>query len=160
MDQCCQILQTKNQNLGKFVKVLQWKMSVFFSTSLSILRPNAVFCGHSVHFEVIWYIFPVLVCCTEKNLATLEWMAHHPTFVRLQRRIVFKMRSFIYSSQDFYDSKIYHAHCCRSDEKYTAAADDANKQSKKTRIARYLTVQLTKVGGGLYQNGGKYTKWP
>jgi hypothetical protein len=26
-----------------------------------------------VHLVVIWYIFPVLVCCTEKNLATLLW---------------------------------------------------------------------------------------
>jgi hypothetical protein len=37
----------------------------------SIVRPNVIFCGRLVHFVVIWYIFPVLVCCTEKNLATL-----------------------------------------------------------------------------------------
>jgi hypothetical protein len=30
-----------------------------------------VFCGHLKHFMVIWYIFPILVCCTKKNLATL-----------------------------------------------------------------------------------------
>jgi hypothetical protein len=26
--------------------------------------------GHLVYFVVIWYIFPVLVCCTKKNLAS------------------------------------------------------------------------------------------
>jgi hypothetical protein len=25
-----------------------------------------------VYFMAIWYIFPVLVCCTQKNLATLH----------------------------------------------------------------------------------------
>jgi hypothetical protein len=29
------------------------------------------FYGHLVYFMVIWYIFPVLVCCAIKNLATL-----------------------------------------------------------------------------------------
>jgi hypothetical protein len=29
------------------------------------------FNGHLVQFVVIWYIFPILVCCTKKNLATL-----------------------------------------------------------------------------------------
>jgi hypothetical protein len=27
--------------------------------------------GHEVYFMFIWYIFPVLVCCINKNLATL-----------------------------------------------------------------------------------------
>jgi hypothetical protein len=30
------------------------------------------FNGHLVQFVVIWYIFPILVCCTKKNLATLS----------------------------------------------------------------------------------------
>jgi hypothetical protein len=30
-----------------------------------------LFCRHFVYFMVIWYIVPVLVCCTKKNLATL-----------------------------------------------------------------------------------------
>jgi hypothetical protein len=58
------VYQTKNSNLGKFWKVLQWKMLVFFVAILSISRPNGVFNGHLVHFVVIWNIFPVLVCCT------------------------------------------------------------------------------------------------
>jgi uncharacterized membrane protein YesL len=38
----------------------------------SILLPFSIFCGHLLYFVVIWYIFPVLVCYTNKNLATLE----------------------------------------------------------------------------------------
>jgi hypothetical protein len=30
-----------------------------------------LFYDHLVHFVGIWYIFPILVCCTKKNLATL-----------------------------------------------------------------------------------------
>jgi hypothetical protein len=37
----------------------------------SILWLRSTFFGLSVYFIIIWYIFPVLVCCTEKNLATL-----------------------------------------------------------------------------------------
>jgi hypothetical protein len=55
--------QTQRTNLGKFLKVLQWNMSVDFMT---------IWCGQLVYCMVIWYIFPVLVCCTEKNLATLD----------------------------------------------------------------------------------------
>jgi hypothetical protein len=57
--QCCQMVyfQTKNPDLGKFWKVLQWKTLVFFSIILSILRPNVVFYGHLLHLVVIWYIF-------------------------------------------------------------------------------------------------------
>jgi hypothetical protein len=42
-----------------------------FMTIWSILRPIGIFYGHLVYFLVVWYIFPVLVCCTKKNLATL-----------------------------------------------------------------------------------------
>jgi hypothetical protein len=51
--------QTKNPSLGKFY-------------------------GQMVYFMVIWHIrwsfgifFPVLVCCTEKNLATLPQTVNH-----------------------------------------------------------------------------------
>jgi hypothetical protein len=36
-----------------------------------ILCPFGIFCGHLVYFVSIWYIFPVLVGCTKKNLAAL-----------------------------------------------------------------------------------------
>jgi hypothetical protein len=35
----------------------------------NILRPHRNFL---VYFVIIWYIFPVLVCRTKKNLATLD----------------------------------------------------------------------------------------
>jgi hypothetical protein len=64
--------QTKNPNLGKFWRVLQWKMFAF-------LCPFGLFYGHWKHFMTIWYILwsfgtflPVLVCCSKKNLATLR----------------------------------------------------------------------------------------
>jgi hypothetical protein len=38
----------------------------------SILQYIVIFYGHLVEFVVIWYIFPVLVFCTKKNLATLQ----------------------------------------------------------------------------------------
>jgi hypothetical protein len=43
-DQCCQMayFQPKNHSLGKFWKVLQWKM-LFFMAIVSTLRPNGIF---------------------------------------------------------------------------------------------------------------------
>jgi hypothetical protein len=37
-----------------------------------ILSLFGLFYGHLVHFMVIWSIFHALVCCTKKNLATLN----------------------------------------------------------------------------------------
>jgi hypothetical protein len=68
-----QIFKKKKSNFDQFWKALQWKMLVLFMTVCSILSPDGKFYGHFVHFVVIWYIFPVLVSCTEKNLATLVW---------------------------------------------------------------------------------------
>jgi hypothetical protein len=69
--QGCQMVcfQTKNPNFGKFWRVLQWKILVYFMTIWSILE---IFNGHFVYYVVIWYIFPGLVFCTMKNLATLQ----------------------------------------------------------------------------------------
>jgi hypothetical protein len=62
--------QTKNPNLGNFWRVLQLMMLVHFMAIRTILLPLGIFYGHLVHFVVIWNIFPVLVYCTKKNLAT------------------------------------------------------------------------------------------
>jgi hypothetical protein len=46
-----------------------------FYDHFGILRPFGVFYGHLVYFVVIWYVhiyFPILVCYTDKNLATLS----------------------------------------------------------------------------------------
>jgi hypothetical protein len=71
--QGCQMVyfRTKNPNFGIFWRVLQWKLLVYFMAIWSIFRPFwyilwrlGIFCNHLV-------IFPVLVYCTTKNLATL-----------------------------------------------------------------------------------------
>jgi hypothetical protein len=50
--------QTKNPNLGKIRMILQWKISSYFVTIWSILRPLEIFYGHLVYFVDIRYIFP------------------------------------------------------------------------------------------------------
>jgi hypothetical protein len=50
--------QTKNPNLGKFWRILQWEMLVYSMDTWSISRSFVIFYGHLVKFVVIWYIFP------------------------------------------------------------------------------------------------------
>jgi hypothetical protein len=50
--------QTKNPDLGKFWRVLQWKMLLYFMGIWPILRLFGTFSGHLVYFMAIWYIFP------------------------------------------------------------------------------------------------------
>jgi hypothetical protein len=78
--QGCQMayFQTNNSNLGKFFRVLQWKMLVYFMSIWSILWSFGLFYGHLVYLLAIWYVLwlsgmfsTVLVRCTNKNLATL-----------------------------------------------------------------------------------------
>jgi hypothetical protein len=47
----CQMVsfQTKNPNMGKFWRVLQWKMLVYFMDTWSISQSLVIFYGHSVH---------------------------------------------------------------------------------------------------------------
>jgi hypothetical protein len=58
--QGCQMVcfQTKNQNLGKFGRVLLWKILVYFMTIWSMLRPLEIFYGPLVYFVIIWHSFP------------------------------------------------------------------------------------------------------
>jgi hypothetical protein len=48
--QGCQMVcfQTKNPNLGKFWRVLQWKVMVYFKDTLPILRSFVILYGHLV----------------------------------------------------------------------------------------------------------------
>jgi hypothetical protein len=43
---------------SQFWRVLLWKISVYFMTIRSILRPLEILYGHLLYFVVIWYIFP------------------------------------------------------------------------------------------------------
>jgi hypothetical protein len=49
--------QTKNLDLDKFWRVLQWKMPVYYTAIWFILRLFGIVCGHLAHFMVIWYFF-------------------------------------------------------------------------------------------------------
>jgi hypothetical protein len=61
------------QRLGYFMAIrsIQWHL-VYFMVIWSILWSFGLLCGRLVYFVVVWNIFPVLVCCTKKNLATLQ----------------------------------------------------------------------------------------
>jgi hypothetical protein len=61
--QGCQMVcfQTKNPDLGKFWRVLQWKILVYFMTIWSIL----------LFLWLFGILSPVLVFCTKKNLASI-----------------------------------------------------------------------------------------
>jgi hypothetical protein len=56
--QGCQMsyFQTKNPNLGKFWRVLQWKMLVYFMAIWSNLWQFCIFYDHLVYFVLILYI--------------------------------------------------------------------------------------------------------
>jgi hypothetical protein len=60
--------ETKNPNLGKFWRVLQLKMLVYFMPNWSILGSFGIFCSNLVYLKVIWNIFPRFnVLCQEKS---------------------------------------------------------------------------------------------
>jgi hypothetical protein len=72
--QGCQMvyLQTKNFNLGKFWRALEWKIAGIIYDNLKYLTAIwYTLWPFGIYLNVIWYIFPLLVCCTMKNLATL-----------------------------------------------------------------------------------------
>jgi hypothetical protein len=66
--QGCQMVyfQTKNHNLGKFWRALDWKMLINFMAVWNILPTFGIFYDRLVHFVFIWYIFPVLVSVPTK----------------------------------------------------------------------------------------------
>jgi hypothetical protein len=47
----------KNPNLGKFWRVWQWNLLVYFIAIWYILWTVGIFCGHLKYFIVVWYIF-------------------------------------------------------------------------------------------------------
>jgi hypothetical protein len=67
------------KNVGIFEDHLEYTMTNWYNmwsfgtfvVIWFILPSFGTFCGHLVYFVVIWYIPPVLVCCSKKNLATL-----------------------------------------------------------------------------------------
>jgi hypothetical protein len=55
--QMCIFFKPKIRKLGKFWRVLQWKVLVHYMAFWSILQLFGIFCDHLVNFLVIWYIF-------------------------------------------------------------------------------------------------------
>jgi hypothetical protein len=49
--------QTKNPNLGKFWRDLDWKMLIYFMAIWNILRAFEICYAHWIRFLLIWYIF-------------------------------------------------------------------------------------------------------
>jgi hypothetical protein len=93
------IFKQKIPKLGKFWTVLQWKMLVYsmaiwfilanlvcFVAIRYILLSFGIFLaiGYILHM-VIWYIFPVLVCCAKKNLATLLVNSSSESFTLIEK---------------------------------------------------------------------------
>jgi hypothetical protein len=68
---------TKNPNLSLFWRALKYKMLLYFMAVWISIRLFGIFNGLLVNFDVIWYVFPVLVCCATKNLATLGATTMH-----------------------------------------------------------------------------------
>jgi hypothetical protein len=67
--------QTKIPALGKFWRILLWKILVYFMTISTILEPLEIFYGHLVYFMVIWYIFPRFGIFDQEKSGNLDWMA-------------------------------------------------------------------------------------
>jgi hypothetical protein len=72
--QGCQMVnfRTKNPNLGRFWRVLEWKMLVYFMPIWN--KSITAFFICYAHLVILWsfgLFFPVLVYCVKKNLATL-----------------------------------------------------------------------------------------
>jgi hypothetical protein len=73
-DQGCQmdgLFSNQKSQFGKIWKGLRLKIVYVFLAIWNILQTLGKFYVHLVHFVFIWYIFPVLVSCTMKYLATL-----------------------------------------------------------------------------------------
>jgi hypothetical protein len=70
----CQMVcfQTKNPNLGKFWRALDWKMLIYFMPIRNSLQTFGIFYNHLALLCSFGTFLPVLVSCIKKNLATLN----------------------------------------------------------------------------------------
>jgi hypothetical protein len=66
----CQMvcIQTKNPNLGKFWRALEWKMLVYFTAIWNIFRPFEIFYGRLVTLWLFGKFSPRFgISCHEKS---------------------------------------------------------------------------------------------
>jgi hypothetical protein len=74
--QGCQMVyfKTKNHNLGVFLEGLGMEsVGIYYALLVYCTAIWYTYLGSFCIFVVIWYIFPVLLCFTQKNLATLVY---------------------------------------------------------------------------------------
>jgi hypothetical protein len=64
--------QTENSNFGKFWRVLQCKMLVYVVAIWYVLRPFGIHMLWPFGIFLSFGIFPFLVCCNKKDLATQD----------------------------------------------------------------------------------------
>jgi hypothetical protein len=71
--QGCQMVcfRTKNPNLGKFWRALEWRMLVYFMPIWNMLWPFGIFNGHLAFIWQFGIFSSALVYCVKNNLATL-----------------------------------------------------------------------------------------
>jgi hypothetical protein len=88
-NQGCQMVcfQTKNPNLGKFSRVLQWKVLVYFMTIWSILRPLEICYGHLAYFSPFWYFVPRKIWQPCSQPKTVHWRSKTWTVIVYLRTI-------------------------------------------------------------------------
>jgi hypothetical protein len=105
MDQGCQMVcfQTKNPDLGKFWRVLLWKILVYFMTIWYILRPLEIIYGHLVYFVVIWNIFPRFGILDQQKSGNPDMDLPNP--VKFASRVTrwVKFRAIVYVLQAFFE---------------------------------------------------------
>jgi hypothetical protein len=65
------IFSNQKSQSGKILEGTSMKDIGTFYGHFIYFHLVCMYCGHLVYFMVIRNIFPVLVCCTRKNLATL-----------------------------------------------------------------------------------------
>jgi hypothetical protein len=77
--QGCQMayFQNKNPKLGKFWRDLEWKMLAYLYGDLEFITAVWYILCPFGNLVVIWYIFPVLVYCVKKNMATLMYICEN-----------------------------------------------------------------------------------
>jgi hypothetical protein len=68
--------KTKNPNLGKFWRALEWKTLVYFMANRNILRPFGIIYVRLVKFMVIWYVIHNLVCWDQEKSGNPGWQLH------------------------------------------------------------------------------------
>jgi hypothetical protein len=80
MDARWYIFKPKNPNLGKFWRVLQWKMLIYFIATWSILQPFRIFYCRLVYFPPFWYV--------ASRKIWQHWLHTHSTWPNLYLRRV------------------------------------------------------------------------